>query len=67
MVQLPGVNTPQFPHARSKMPKVPQPVPPVYQPEAAADAVHFAAYSRRREVFVGIPTIYTVWGNKIAP
>lgn len=67
MVQLPGLNTPQFEHARAKMPNVPMPVPPVYQPEVAADAVHFAAHSRRREVYVGIPTVCTIIGNKIAP
>jgi hypothetical protein len=67
MVQLPGLNTPQFEHARAKMPNVPQPVPPVYQPEVAADAVHFAAHKRRREIWVGVPTIYTILGNKIAP
>jgi NAD(P)-dependent dehydrogenase (short-subunit alcohol dehydrogenase family) len=67
MVQLPGLNTPQFEHARAKMPKVPMPVPPAYQPEVAADAVHFAAHRRRREVWVGVPTVYTILGNKIAP
>jgi NAD(P)-dependent dehydrogenase (short-subunit alcohol dehydrogenase family) len=67
MVQLPGVNTPQFEHCRDKLPKVSQPVPPVYQPEVAADAVHWAAHHRRREVYVGVPAVYTIWGNKVAP
>jgi NAD(P)-dependent dehydrogenase (short-subunit alcohol dehydrogenase family) len=67
MVQLPGLNTPQFDHCRSKMPGHPMPVPPVYQPEVAAEAVHWAAHHRRREVFVGVPTIYTIFGNKLAP
>jgi NAD(P)-dependent dehydrogenase (short-subunit alcohol dehydrogenase family) len=67
MVQLPGLNTPQFDHCRSKMPKHPMPVPPVYQPEVAADAVHWAAHHRRREVYVGIPAVYTILGNKLAP
>jgi NAD(P)-dependent dehydrogenase (short-subunit alcohol dehydrogenase family) len=67
MVQLPGLNTPQFDHCRSKMPKHPMPVPPVYQPEVAADAVHWAAHHRRREVYVGIPAVYTILGNKVAP
>lgn len=67
MVQLPGVNTPQFDHGRSKMPGHPQPVAPVYQPEVAADAIHFAAGHRRRQVYVGVPTYYTVLGSKIAP
>ena len=67
MVQLPGLNTPQFDHCRAKLGKHPQPVPPVYQPEVAADAVHWAAHHRRREVWVGVPTVYTILGNKIAP
>jgi short-subunit dehydrogenase len=66
MVELPGLNTPQFEHARSKMPEVPQPVPPVYQPEVAADAVHFAAHHKRRQVWVGLPTVYTIFGSRVA-
>jgi NAD(P)-dependent dehydrogenase (short-subunit alcohol dehydrogenase family) len=67
MVQLPGHNTPQFDHGRSKMPGHPQPVAPVYQPEVAADAIHFAAGHRRRQIYVGVPTYYTVLGSKFAP
>jgi NAD(P)-dependent dehydrogenase (short-subunit alcohol dehydrogenase family) len=67
MVQLPGHNTPQFDHGRSKMPGHPQPVAPVYQPEVAARAIHFAAGHRRRQVYVGLPTYYTVLGSKFAP
>ena len=66
-VHLPGVNTPQFEHCRDKFGQRSQPVPPVYQPEVAADAIHWAAHHRRREVYVGIPTVYTIWGNKVAP
>jgi NAD(P)-dependent dehydrogenase (short-subunit alcohol dehydrogenase family) len=67
MVQLPGLNTPQFDHCRSKVPEHPMPVPPIYQPELAADAVHWAAHHRRRELYVGVPTAYTILGNKLAP
>src|SRR3954451_3518590 len=67
MVQLPGVNTPQFEHGRSKMPKVPQPMPPYYQPEVAAGAVHWAAHNKRRELYVGCPTVKTILGNTVAP
>lgn len=67
MVQLPGLNTPQFDHCLSKMPRHPQPVPPIFQPEVAARAVHWAAHARRREVYVGFPTVYTIIGNKLAP
>jgi NAD(P)-dependent dehydrogenase (short-subunit alcohol dehydrogenase family) len=66
MVQLPGLNTPQFDHCRSKMPEHPQPVAPIYQPEVAADAVHWAAHHRRKEIYVGVPTVYTILGNKLA-
>jgi len=67
MVQLPGLNTPQFDHCRSKMRYKPMPVPPIYQPEVAADAVHFAAHHRRRQIYVGAPTVYTILGERIAP
>ena len=67
MVQLPGINTPQFDHCRSKVPGHPMPVAPVYEPEVAADAVHWAAHHRRRQVYVGIPTLYTILGSKLAP
>jgi NAD(P)-dependent dehydrogenase (short-subunit alcohol dehydrogenase family) len=67
MVQLPGLNTPQFDHCLSKMPRHPQPVKPIYQPEVAARAVYWAAHHRRRELYVGFPTVYTIIGNKLAP
>jgi NAD(P)-dependent dehydrogenase (short-subunit alcohol dehydrogenase family) len=67
MVQLPGMNTPQFTWGRTKLPKQTQPVPPIFQPEVAADAVHFCAQSRRREIYVGFPTVKTIVGEKLAP
>jgi len=67
MVQLPGMNTPQFDHCLSKMPRHPMPVPPIYQPEVAARAIYWAAHNRRRELYVGFPTVYTIIGNKLAP
>ncbi|HSP72778.1 MAG TPA: SDR family oxidoreductase, partial [Gaiellaceae bacterium] len=67
MVQLPAVNTPQFDHCRSKMDRKPMPVPPIYQPEIPADAVWEAAHSDRRQIYVGGSTVYTIWGNKVAP
>ncbi len=67
MVQLPGLNTPQFNHCLSKMPRHPMPVPPIFEPEVAARAIHWAAHHRRRELYVGFPTLYTIIGNKVAP
>ena len=67
MVQLPGLNTPQFDHCLSKMPRHPMPVPPIYQPEVPARAIYWAAHHRRRELYVGFSTVYTIIGNKLAP
>ncbi len=67
MVHLPGVNTTQFTWGRTKLPKQTQPVPPIYQPEVAADAIHWAAYHRRRQIYVGMPTVLNVLGERVAP
>ena len=67
MVQLPGLNTPQFEHCLARTPNHPRPVPPVFQPEVAAEAVRFAASAGRREVYVGLPTVLTIVGNKVVP
>ena len=68
MVQMPGVNTPQFRWLRSRMPHQAQPVPPIYQPEIAAQAVVYAAdHPRQREYWVGASTVLTILGNKVAP
>jgi hypothetical protein len=67
MVQLPAMNTPQFSWCRTKLPRHPQPVPPIYQPEVAADAIVWAAHQRRREVWVGAPTVAAIEGQKVAP
>ena len=45
MVQLPGVNTPQFDWIRAHTRGQPQPVGAVYQPEVAAMAIWKAAHS----------------------
>jgi short-subunit dehydrogenase len=67
MVQLPALNTPQFTWSRAKMPHQPQPVPPIFEPEVAADAIVFAADHPRREVMVGWPTVKAILGNAVAP
>lgn len=66
IVQLPGLNTPQFTWVKSRLPKKPQPVPPFYQPEVAADAIVWAAHHDRRELYVGRPTLKTILGEKFA-
>ena len=65
MVQMPGVNTPQFSWVLSRLPNHAQPVPPIYQPELAARAVVFAAdHPKRRQYWVGTSTALTLVGNK---
>jgi NAD(P)-dependent dehydrogenase (short-subunit alcohol dehydrogenase family) len=67
MVQLPAMNTPQFEWMRSHLAHRGQPVPPIFQPEVAADAIVWAADHGRREVYVGFPTVAAIVGNKLAP
>jgi NAD(P)-dependent dehydrogenase (short-subunit alcohol dehydrogenase family) len=68
MVHLPGLNTPQFTWVRVRgLPNAPKPVPPIYQPEIAADAIVWAAGHKRRETWVGGSTVATIIGNKLAP
>jgi NAD(P)-dependent dehydrogenase (short-subunit alcohol dehydrogenase family) len=66
MVQLPGVNTPQFEWIRAKLPGQPRPIGTVFQPEVAAQAIYFAAHSDRKELLVGYPTVESIWGDKLA-
>jgi NAD(P)-dependent dehydrogenase (short-subunit alcohol dehydrogenase family) len=67
MVQLAGFNTTQFTWGRTKLPKQTKPVPPFYQPEVAGDAIHWAAYHKRRQIFVGMPTVLNILGERVAP
>ena len=67
MVQMPALNTPQFSWVKNKMPRKPQPVPPIYQPEVAARAIYWAAHHRKREIYVGRSSVQAIVGNKIAP
>jgi NAD(P)-dependent dehydrogenase (short-subunit alcohol dehydrogenase family) len=67
MVQLPALNTPQFGWVKSRLPHKAQPVPPIYQPEVAADAIVWAAQQRQREITVTFNNTTLLWGNKLFP
>ena len=67
MVDLPAMNTPQFDWALNKMGKKAKPVAPIFQPEVAARAIYFAATHRRRNVWVGFPTVKAILADRIAP
>lgn len=66
-VHMPALNTPQFGWVKSRLPRKPQPVPPIYQPEVAAAAIFYAAHHPHREYWVGWPTYKAIIGQKIAP
>jgi NAD(P)-dependent dehydrogenase (short-subunit alcohol dehydrogenase family) len=66
-VHLPALNTPQFSWGRSKLSREPRPLPPIFQPEVAAEAVVWAVRNPRRELWVGWSTVKAIVGNKIAP
>jgi NAD(P)-dependent dehydrogenase (short-subunit alcohol dehydrogenase family) len=67
MVQLPGLNTPQFDWNLNKMDKHPMPVPPIFQPELPARAIAYLAEHPRRNMWVGLSTAYTILGERLAP
>jgi NADP-dependent 3-hydroxy acid dehydrogenase YdfG len=67
MVHLPALNTPQFGWVRSRLPRKAQPVPPIYQPEIAAQAILWAMEHAPRELHVGVPTDIAIIGQKVAP
>ncbi|WP_433873113.1 SDR family oxidoreductase [Saccharopolyspora sp. CA-218241] len=66
-IQLPALNTPQFSWNLNRMPGNPMPLPPIFAPEVAARAVRFLAEHPRRNMWVGISTVYTVLGERLAP
>ena len=67
MVDLPAVNTPQFDWALNKMGRKAKPVAPIFEPEVPARAIFFAATHKRRDVWVGWPTVKAILANRIAP
>ena len=66
-VNLPALNTPQFSWVRSRLPRKAQPVPPIFQPEVAAQAIYWASQHPRREVDLAWPAFFGVIGQKFFP
>lgn len=48
-----SINTPLYDRALTRLGVKPRPVPPVYEPEAVADAILYAAEHPVRELFIG--------------
>jgi len=68
-VQMPAMNTTQFDWVKNRMPNDTQPVPPIYEPELAAEVVVAAGLAKRprREYWVGTPTVLAILGQKVIP
>ena len=68
-VQMPAMNTTQFDWVKNRMPHNTQPVPPIFEPEIAAEAVVSAGLAKnpRREYWVGTPTVAAIIGQKFFP
>jgi short-subunit dehydrogenase len=67
MVHLPAVNTPQFGWCKSHLPRQPQPVPPIYEPEVAAHAIVNAAIDGRRAKVLGVWNKVVVTAARLVP
>ncbi|MDQ6610315.1 MAG: SDR family oxidoreductase [Bacteroidota bacterium] len=67
MVQMPAMNTTQFGFVKSYLPNKPKPMGTIYEPEAATQAVLYAATHDEREIYYGFSTFKTVLGNKVLP
>ena len=67
MLQLPAVNTPQFEVVRTRLPRHPKPLPPIYQPEAIAQAVLRVAAKPVREMWLAPSAIAAIVGQRLAP
>jgi NAD(P)-dependent dehydrogenase (short-subunit alcohol dehydrogenase family) len=66
-VHLPALNTPQFRWVRSVLRREARPVPPIYEPEIAADAIAWILEHPRRSMWVGPSTVGTIVASSIAP
>jgi NAD(P)-dependent dehydrogenase (short-subunit alcohol dehydrogenase family) len=67
-VHCPALNTPQFSWVLARLPRQPQPVPPIYAPALAGRAiVHAADHPERRAWWLGGSTALTIAANAIAP
>jgi NADP-dependent 3-hydroxy acid dehydrogenase YdfG len=67
MLQMPGMNTPQFDWARNKLPTEYQPVGEVFDPTIAGEAAWRAVQEGPRELWVGGSAVQAIVGQMAAP
>jgi short-subunit dehydrogenase len=53
LIKPSSINTPLFNKAKTQLGVMPQPIPPVYDPDLAAEAIIRAAEGNERDIFVG--------------
>ncbi len=63
----PAVNTPFFDHAPSHMGRPGRPMPPIYEPDVVAQAIHLAAVYGGREMPVSFTTLLFSLGVRFVP
>ena len=67
MVQLPAVNTPQFDWARTRCPRRPQPLPPIFDPETIADRIARIVEDPPAELWLGTSSVKAILGQFVMP
>jgi short-subunit dehydrogenase len=67
MLQMPGMNTPQFDWARNKLANEYQPVGEVFDPQVAGEAAWRAVQEGPRELWVGGSAVQAILGQIAAP
>lgn len=67
LVKPSSINTPLFNKAKTHLGVMPQPIPPIYEPELAAEGILRAAEGDERDVFIGGGGKALSVGERISP
>lgn len=67
LIKPSSINTPLFNKAKTQMGVMPQPIPPIYPPELAAEVILHAAAGNERDAFVGGAGKFLSVAEKISP
>jgi short-subunit dehydrogenase len=67
LVKPSSINTPLFNKAKTHLGVMPQPIPPIYEPELAAEGILRAAEGNERDVFIGGGGKALSVGERISP
>ncbi|HEV2148939.1 MAG TPA: SDR family oxidoreductase [Longimicrobiaceae bacterium] len=67
LVKPSSINTPLFNKAKTQMGVMPMPIPPIYEPELAAEGILRAAQGNERDLFIGGAGKAMSMGERISP